>query len=341
MPLVFGVGLPLEEPIGEIVALAREAEAMGYACLWANDERMERDVYSVLSVVASQTRRLRLGPGVTNPYSRHPALTAVALATLDEISDGRAVLGIGAGGTNHATLGIRRESPAVAVWEAIETIRAMVAGLEITLEGRVVRVYRGRLDFTPPRPAIPVYVGARGPQLLRLAGEVADGVIVGGVATVEGWRYALGEVGEGTARAKRRPGDVQYVAWLYTSVADDPGRAIDAIRPMVATSLATSRPVLDRIGIEMPAAYAKVMEAQGWSLGAEAVRGAAREVPDATALRFGLAGTPEQCAARLSALLAAVPEISQVVVLPFPPAGETRLTVLRRFLETVAPRVQR
>jgi 5,10-methylenetetrahydromethanopterin reductase len=228
----------------------------------------------------------------------------------------------------------------VAVRQGIETIRAMLGAREITLDGPLVRVVRGRLDFTPVRPAVPVYIGARGPALLRLAGEVADGVIVGGVASVEGWRYALGEVHAGATRAGRALDALQVVAWLYTSIADDPRRALDAIRPMVATSLATSRPVLHRFGVELPAGYAKAMESRGWSLATDVVREAAREVPAETALRFGIAGTDEDCAVRLSALLTAVPEITQVSVLPFPPAGETRRSVLRRFMERVVPRVQ-
>ncbi|MGH2400226.1 MAG: LLM class flavin-dependent oxidoreductase, partial [bacterium] len=156
MVVKFGVGLPLEAPVSALAEIAREMEALGYAYLWGNDERLERDVYSTLSVIASQTHRLHLGPGVTNPYSRHPALTAVAVATLDEISDGRAVLGIGAGGTNHAVLGIRRERPATAIREAIRVIRTLLAGGETTLEGRVVRVHHGRLDFQPVRRSVPI-----------------------------------------------------------------------------------------------------------------------------------------------------------------------------------------
>lgn len=340
MSVRFAVGLPLEEPVPALVDLAREVEAMGYTTLWGNDERLQRDVWVTLAVIASHTSRLRLGPGVTNPYSRHPALTAVALATLDEIADGRAVLGLGAGGTNHAALAIDRDRPARALREAIAVVRTMLRGEAITLEGEIIRARAARLDFDPPRRAVPIYVGARGPASLRVAGELADGVIAGGMATAHGWRYLLGEVGRGAAAAGRSPSELRLVAWLYTSIADEPRAAIDAIRPMVATSLTTSRPVLDRLGIEMPPGYARVREAQGWSLSVDAVHRAASEVPDDVALRFGLAGTAEECAGRLDALLDAVPEIAEVTVVPFGPAGEHRLGVLRRFVEDVVPRLR-
>jgi 5,10-methylenetetrahydromethanopterin reductase len=340
MSVTFGVALPLEEPVPALVALAREVEALGYDTLWGNDERLQRDVYSVLAVIASHTSRLRLGPGVTNPYSRHPALTAVALGTLDEVAAGRAVLGMGAGGTNHRALGIARQQPARALREAIGLIRAMLRGEAVTIDGRLVRAREARLDFTPPRRDVPIHVGARGPLILRMAGELADGVIAGGIGTVEGWRYILAEVGRGAAAAKRPLADLRFAAWLYTAIADDPDAAVDAIRPMVATSLATSRPVLDQLGIEMPKDYARIMEGQGWDLSVASVHRAAPAVPSEIAARFGLAGTPDQCAERLDALLRAVPEIAQVNVVPFAPAGQTRLGVLRRFMEAVAPRLR-
>lgn len=335
----FGVGLPLEAPVSSLVELAREIEDLGYDYLWGNDERLERDVYSVLSVIARETRRLHLGPGVTNPYSRHPALTAVAIATLDEVSDRRAVLGIGAGGTNHAVMGIRREHPATAVHEAIRIIRSLLAGGEITLEGQVVRVYHGRLDFTPVRRSVPIYIGGRGPRILELAGEVADGIIVGNVSTVEGWRYAMACATAGVRRAGRRLEDLECVAWVYTSIADEGADAVDAIRPMVATSLVTSRAILDRLGVTMPARFADVMRAQGWSLSRSAVTRAAGEIPADVARRFGLAGTSVECVGQLQELLRAFPQISQVVIVPFGPRGRGPGDVIRRFIEEVVSRV--
>ncbi|MDR7520811.1 MAG: LLM class flavin-dependent oxidoreductase, partial [Armatimonadota bacterium] len=285
------------------------------------------------------TRRLRLGPGVTNPYSRHPALTAVAVATLDEISEGRAVLGLGAGGTNHAMLGIRRAHTAAAMREAIHVIRALLAGNEVTFAGRVVRVHRALLDFLPWRPAVPIYVGARGPRILEMAGEVADGVIVGNVATPEGWQYALGHVTAGAHRAGRRLEEIALVAWMYTSIAEDPADALDAIRPMVATSLVTSRPILHRLGIEMPEPFAAVMASQGWNLSRQATARAAAEVPETVARAFGLAGTPADCAEQLRGLLQAIPLISHVVIVPFGPRDQGPRSVIRRFMEEVIARV--
>lgn len=332
----YGVGLPPSRPVADLIALAEEVERLGYRYLWVNDERLERDAFTVLAAMAQRTERIRLGPGVTNPYSRHPALIATATATLDELSGGRAVLGLGAGGTNHRALGIERRAPARALRDGVELIRALWAGATTTVEGDVVRAREAKLDFTAPRQRIPIYIGGRGPRVLELAGEVADGVIVGNVATREGWTYAFDRVAAGAARAGRDVGEVRLTAWLYACVADDEEEALDAIRPMAATSLVTSRPVLGELGIEMPDDFRARMEACGWSLDQEVVAEAGAALPAELVHRFGIAGTPDSCRARLERLLEAFPQISQVAIVPFAPRGGAVLATLRRFIDEVA-----
>ena len=332
----YGLGLPPDRPVGELLDVAVEAERLGYRWIWVNDERLERDPFTVLAAMAGRTERAHLGPGVTNPYSRHPALVASAMATLDELSGGRAVLGLGAGGTNHGALAIERTAPVTALREAIELMRALWAGEAATVDGRVVRAREARLDFEAPRARLPVYVGARGPRVLELAGELADGVIVGNVATHKGWEYALGRIEAGADRGGRQLADLRLTAWLYACLDDDEERAIDAIRPMVATSLVTSRPVLGELGIELPAAFVDGMAARGWSLAREVVTEAGAALPAELVGRFGLAGTPDTCRATLRTLLEAFPQISQVAIVPFAPAGGTVAETVRRFIHEVA-----
>jgi 5,10-methylenetetrahydromethanopterin reductase len=334
--LEYGIGLPAASPVGELLDLAVEAERLGYRWVWVNDDRLERDPFTVLAAMAQRTERVRLGPGVTNPYSRHPALVATAMATLDELSGGRAVLGLGAGGTNHQALAIERTAPVAALRDAIGLVRALWAGDSVTVDGRVVRAREARLDFEAPRPRLPVYVGARGPRVLELAGELADGVIVGNLATPRSWEYAVGRIEAGAAHTGRRLADLRLTAWLYTCVDDDEERALDAIRPMAATSLVTSRPVLAKLGIEMPAGFASAMEARGWSLARDVVTEAGAVLPAELVRRFGLAGTPDTCRAALRELLDAFPQISQVAIVPSAPAGGTVEAVVRSFIHEVA-----
>src|SRR6266487_6727777 len=118
--------LPTYDP-DRLAALAELAEGTGYDDLWLADERFFREVYASLTLCALRTRRIRLGPCVTDPYSRHPALTAMAIATLDEIASGRAILGIGAGVSGLRELGIDGSRSATAMREAIGLIRRLLA----------------------------------------------------------------------------------------------------------------------------------------------------------------------------------------------------------------------
>src|ERR1700757_2966385 len=100
-----------DQPAAQLAERARLAERCGFHAVWVADERFYREVYAVLTQVALATERVRMGPCVTDPFARHPALTAMAIATLDEISNGRALLGFGAGISGFVELGIVRKKP--------------------------------------------------------------------------------------------------------------------------------------------------------------------------------------------------------------------------------------
>ena len=144
-------------PARALAALAARAEELGYDDLWLADERFFRDVYACLATCALATRRIRLATGVTDPYSRHPALTAMALATLDELSGGRAVLGIGAGVSGFRELGVDASRSAVAIREAVELIRRLLAGDTVTAKGEVIAFHEGGPDLRriPARGGLP------------------------------------------------------------------------------------------------------------------------------------------------------------------------------------------
>lgn len=332
------VALPPEGPLTDLVELAVAAEGLGCRTVWVNDDRLQKDVFTVLAAIAQSTRDLRLGPGVTNPYSRHPALLATAIATLDELSGARAVLGLGAGGTNHRALGVERRAPATGVREAVTIIRGLLAGERVTVDD-VMHAHAAQLDFVPPRPDLPIYVGARGPKLLETAGALADGVIVGNIASTEGWSYALDHVEAGCRRSERDPADVALTVWVACAVSDDGGAAIDAVRPMVATSLTTSRPILAELGIQVPPGFAAVMEQHDWTPTRAAVQQAATEIPLELVRWFAIAGTAADCRDHVETLLDAVPRISELTIIPFPAAGQRPTDVVRAFCHQVMPAV--
>lgn len=334
----FGVALPPTGQISELTSLASSIERLGFDWLWINEDRLQKDSFTVLAGLAKDTDSIRLGPGVTNPFTRHPALIASAIATLDELSEGRAVLGLGAGGTNHRMLGLERRAPASALRDAITVIRRLIAGDSVTVEGATVRTRDAELDFEPIRDRIPMYIGARGPKILELGGQLADGVIVGNVATASGWHYALERVQAGATRAGRDVREVELVAWLYTSIDDDPEAARAAVRHMVATTLVTSRPILAQLGVELPERFAHEMERAQWKLSSSVIGPASALVPDELLSKFALAGTAAECREALGRLLEAVPEITGVVIVPFATWTSSRAKIVERFMTDVRER---
>src|SRR4029453_16500570 len=176
--LRFGAGLlghySRAYPVDRVADLGVLCERLGFDSYWVADQRGMRDVWVSLTATAMRTSRIRLGTRVTDPYVRHPALTAVAVASLDELSGGRAILGLGAGGSGFREMGIERTKPVTALREAVELIRRLLAGEQTEYTGELVRFRRGALEFATRRD-IPVVVVARGPKILGLGGGIAAG----------------------------------------------------------------------------------------------------------------------------------------------------------------------
>ena len=222
--------------VARLIDRARLAEANNYSAVWVSDERFYRDVYMCLAQIAAHTSHVRVGTSVTDPYARHPALTAVAMATLDEISGGRAVLGIGAGISGFAELQIDRQRPARAMREAIAVIRGLLSGETIDFHGDVIALSHGRLSFAAGR-VIQVYVASNGVMGQRMAAEVANGIIVNACASVAEVRALRTAVDEAARRVGRDRQAVKIAARLNTCVAANGQAARDAVRPSVARYL--------------------------------------------------------------------------------------------------------
>lgn len=330
------------EPLERLARLARLAEDAGVDHLWLADERFYREVYTSLALCAVRTRRIALGPCVTDPYSRHPALTAMAIATLDEVSGGRAALGIGAGISGFAELGIRRDRPARALREAITLVRRLLAGETVEVRGDVVRFHDGRLDFTPPRPSLPIYVASNGPLGQAVAGAVADGLIMEGCGSPDEARALAAAVARGAAEAGRPAGAVQLVARLNACIAPDGRAARDVLRLRVARTLGAGRlrfATLEAQGLALPAEATAKVAGVPYAAGIEPYRPLLPLITDRVVDALTLAGTVQEVAERLTALGRA--GIGQVIVHPFAPPGGTVEDTVQRFAQDAMPRARR
>jgi 5,10-methylenetetrahydromethanopterin reductase len=306
-----------DQPVAQLVERARLAEACGFDAVWIADERFYREAYSVLAQVASATDRIRLGPCVTDPFARHSALTAMAIATLDEISAGRAVLGLGAGVSGFAELGIRPHRPPLAIREAISLIRALLRGEQVDFTGEVISFRDGRLSFAPLRPEIPICVASNGPLGQRVAGSVADGAIMEACGSVPEALAFRAEVERGEASAGRKPHTVRIVARLNACIASDGGRARDVVRPSVARYLGRGSLRLATAamqGLILPPEVTAPMANAPYAEGVKPYLPLLPLISDRHVDALTLAGTSQEVAAHVSRLFEA--GIDAIIVRP-------------------------
>ncbi|MFQ5878504.1 MAG: LLM class flavin-dependent oxidoreductase [Acidobacteriota bacterium] len=292
-----GINLP---PRGrEIVDDVALADKLGYEYVGLVDSQLLwQEVYCLLALCAERTSAIRLGPGVTNPVTRHPAVTASAIATIDELSGGRAVLSLGRGDSAVHTVGLRPVSGRV-LREYAEVCRRLTAGEEVICAGHPLRLRWAR------RP-VPIALVASGPKTLALAGEIADRVtmLVGAEPSLVRW--AIDHVRRGAESGGRDLRQIDLGLYLPASVADDPSVAREEVRPMVAAILNVyaQQQSLD-LG-EVPTLITEEIELirgrYDYTQHTDLRAAHARAVTDRAVDLVALIGSVERCRERLAAL---------------------------------------
>jgi 5,10-methylenetetrahydromethanopterin reductase len=234
----FGVSLEISGA-SEIVRCARLAEEAGFGSFWIPEDPFFRGAFSLAAAVACQTKSLRVGISVVSPYTRHPAITAMEFGALDEISNGRGVLGIGAGVRFWIAdqLHLAWDRPGRAIREAVEVIRRLLRGEQLTYNGRVFALTDAALHFSPPRSSPPIHLGVTGQKNLQMAGAIADGVILSILSSPKYVRFAREQVRLGAERAGRTLDGFEVSALLPISMSHDPKEAREAVKPILAILL--------------------------------------------------------------------------------------------------------
>jgi len=303
----FGIEFVPKESYWKITYYAIQAERTGFSNLWITDHFNNRNVYVILTSVAIYTKKITLGPGITNPYMVNPVFTAQAIATLNELAPRRVVLGIGAGDkTTLASVGVKMFKPITTVKEAVNIIRKMTSGENVVFEGEVFKIVGANFLFKT-KSEIPIYIGAQGPKMLALAGKLGDGVLINACHPKD-VEYAIKCVKEGASEVSKRFNELDVAAYTSFSVHEDLKKATKAAVPVVAFIVAGSpSQVLERHGINLKKAkeIRDALKANDWGRAFGAV---SQEMIDA----FSVCGTPNMCIERIHQLLRC--GISQFVV---------------------------
>lgn len=212
--------------------MGRLSEELGYAGMWVADSHsVMRDAYSVLSVLATQTNSLLLATGVTHTVTRHPAVLACSWATLQELSEGRAICGIGVGESAVRNLGLKPERLAD-FEQKVTVLRALLKGETIEYEGKEIRMPWSTR-------AVPIIMASSGPRSLQLAGRIADGVMFQVGSNPRLVQYALDNIRKGAEKAGRKLEDLKLYMRLATAVDADPERARREIKGYTSVAAGT------------------------------------------------------------------------------------------------------
>src|SRR5262245_624691 len=266
--------------------------------MWFAENAFSRGVLPAAAASAAATLSIGIGIGVFNPYNRHPTLIAMEIGALDELSEGRARLGIGSGiAASTERMGLRADRPIAAVRDAITIVRAMLKGEEVDYAGAVFSAHKVRLDYPARRPDMPLLMAARGEQALALCGKIADGLIISNMCPAEFTKAAVLAVRD-AARQARRAMPAEVVQYIPCSVRLDRAEAYGLAKAAIGEMLSS----FWSLGERVPAAKAALLRARALSeseFAAAVARLRAGERPaealdDRFVEAFAIAGTAEE-----------------------------------------------
>jgi 5,10-methylenetetrahydromethanopterin reductase len=330
-----------------VVELARVADRNGFESVYIGDSQMIwNDVWVALGMCAMATERVRLGTGVSNLVTRHPAVTANAIMSVNMASKGRAVLGLGAGDSAVRTAGM---SPAkvAEIRPRLEFVRGLLDGREVDpvatgadrREGTWGMVDKVHLEGAQEWGALPIEFACMGPKSVEMAGELCDGVIVDGHmgGNAEGVRATVEAARRGAARAGRDASTLRFVAAIDGAIEDERILALDQVRQTAARNIARKPYLPDCIGVEHAEVVRNVTEGYRFYKHLDLTAQHRKLIPDEVAMKCCIAGTPEDCIAKARELKeAGITDIAVFITSQDFAASKRKL---ERFAREVMPHV--
>ena len=340
-PVRIHMRVPGTAPMPELMGLVERIEAAGFDGAGILDSQMiARDTFVVLGHAAARTKRMQLFPAVTNPFTRHAAVLASAIQTVEEMAPGRVKCVIGTGYSSASTIG-RKPATLAEMRTCVGAVRTLLAGKSVDWNGSPAG-----LSYASGR-RIPVLMAASGPKAMELAGEIADGVLL-----LIGFNRpliarALDHVARGARRSGRRVEDLEVIWAVRTGTAVTMEEARRVARPVaVHWALRQSDEVLAQAGIRMPKLtvpdavnriYPDLSHAEDWEAAIAATAFMPDEIVAEVCDALGLAGTPEYCANRIGEMTKL--GARNLYLMPFetfsPPEAE-----IAAFRDVIFPRLQ-
>lgn len=304
MSVRFALYMQDKHPIEYELEIAKYAEARGFSEIWQADTRLARDCIVLMSAFLTHTKKLRIGSGVLPIWTRNPAVIAASWSTMWELGGkvygrGRVMLGLGAWWEPISSrVGVDRRRPLTAMREHIEAIRQLFTMEEVTYQGEFVKLDRVRLDVafgdTSPRD-IPLYIGATGPKMLEMTGEICDGVVLNYMVSVDYIHEAVKLVEKGAHKVGKTIDEIDRPELLVCCLSDkDPDAAMLEGKKLAAYYFATEPHIMKASGVS-DELLEKVQSIMGWPATEEDYIKASKVIPDEVVRNIMAVGTTKEC----------------------------------------------
>ena len=286
----------------EGMKLAQFAEKHGFEAVWQAESRLVRDAIVPMAAFAAVTERIKVGSGVINNWTRNIGLLAATFLTLDDLAPDRIICGIGAWWDPlAANVGIQRRKPLQAMRETIEVMRRLLNMENVTYEGEFHQVKGIELDVVHGRREprhVPIMIGATGPQMMELAGEIGDGAVLNYCVPPDYNHEALARLQAGAERAGRTLADIDRPQLVVCSVDMDKAKALDGARWLLTQYIA-QQPHITKASNTPQETVEKIQSILGWPATKEQIKEAMKLVPDDLVQRITASGTPEEVKAKV------------------------------------------
>ena len=288
--------------LDEGMELAQYAEEKGFEAVWQAESRLVRDAIVPMAAFAAVTDEIKVGSGVTNNWTRNIGLLAATFLTLDDLAKDRIICGIGAWWDPLASqVGINRRKPLTAMRETVHVLRRLLNMERVTFHGEFHQVEDIELDVVHGRREprnVPIYIGATGPKMLALTGEIADGVVLNYCVPPSYNDMAMEQLAKGAEKSGRSLDDIDRPQLVVCSVHEDRDQAIRGTKMLLTQYLAQQPHIAKASGVEQETVQ-KIQETLGWPATKEQIEEAMQYVSDELVLRISATGTPDEARAQV------------------------------------------
>jgi 5,10-methylenetetrahydromethanopterin reductase len=289
-------------PIRDGMRYTQLAEERGFEAVWQAESRLVREATVPMAAYAAVTERIKVGSGVVNNWTRNVGLLAATFSTLDDLAPGRVILGIGAWWDPLAKkVGITRSKPLRAMRETVETCRQLLAMERVTVHGEFVDVDDIEIDIVhgdrSPKN-VPIYIGATGMQMMELAGEIADGVVLNYLVGPAYNHTAMDHLSIGAAKAGKSVEDIDRPQLVVCSLDEDREVALDRARELVTQYLGQQPHIMKASGVDQ-SLLDEIGKVLTWPASEEEIHAAMKLVPDEVVQLITASGTPDECRAKV------------------------------------------